>query len=244
MPLEIRSALRKIHTGVLDTLFPLRCLGCGAPGHNLCDACLATFPRRLRQRCPTCLKATTPRGETCFACTGIRSLDGLFAASLYRSSLVAETLHTYKYRFIPAFAEPLGTWLADRIIECDLPLPDIFIPVPLHPRRLRFRGFNQSALLAETLADTLTPGLSIPVLTDCLLRIRYTKPQMKTASREERLGNLTNAFALAPDSQALIRGRSVWLIDDIATTGTTLEECARVLKDAGAKSVFGITLAR
>jgi ComF family protein len=198
----------------------------------------------LRQRCPTCLKAATPRGEVCFSCFGKNSLDGLFAASSYRNPLVAESIHTYKYRFIPALAAPFGLWLGNRIAEIDLPLPDLYIPVPLHPRRLRFRGFNQSALLADTLSDTLTPGSALPVLENCLLRTRSTKPQMKTRSREERRGNLKNAFALATGSGESIRGKTVWLIDDVATTGTTLEECARVLKEAGAKSVFGIVLAR
>lgn len=244
MSLSIRSVFRKIGKGVLDTLFPISCLGCGAPDEYLCTICLETFPRRLRQRCPTCLKATTPRGEACFACGGKNSLDGLFAASHYRDPLVSTSIHTYKYRFIPSLATPLGIWLGERIAEIDLPLPDLYIPVPLHPRRLRFRGFNQSALLADMLAETLTPGSVLPVLKDCLLRARYTRPQMKTHSREERCGNLKNAFALAQGRDASVRGKTIWLIDDVATTGTTLEECARVLKDAGAKSVFGIVLAR
>ncbi|MFZ2300041.1 MAG: ComF family protein [Candidatus Moraniibacteriota bacterium] len=244
MRLEIRPVLRKISAGVLDTLFPISCLGCGAPREHLCRTCLDIFPRRLRQRCPTCLHATTPRGESCFACSGKNFLDGLFAASIYRFHLVSASIHTCKYRFIPAFAQPLGVWLGERIAEIGLPLPDLYIPVPLHPRRLRFRGFNQSELLAKTLADTLAPGLGIPVRTDILRRIRYTRPQMKTHTREERLGNLAGAFALVAANAPLIRGKSVWLIDDVATTGTTLEECAKILKRSGAKNVFGIVLAR
>ena len=138
----------------------------------------------------------------------------------------------------------LGGWLAEKIVEADLLLPDYCIPVPLHPRRRRFRGFNQSALLAHTLANTLTPGLDMPVLEDCLLRTRFTKPQIKTKSREERLGNLKGAFAFTDESIPLIQNKMLWLIDDVATTGTTLEECAMVLKKAGAKKVFGIVLAR
>lgn len=244
MPLNVRETLKKLGTDILDTLFPVHCLGCDAPEEYLCQTCLNTFPRRLRERCPTCLKATTPRGEVCFACSGIKALDGLFAASVYRSPLVAAALHTYKYRFIPAFASPLGNWLAERITETDLPLPDYCIPVPLHSRRLRFRGFNQSALLAHTLTNTLTPGFDMPILENCLLRTRSTKPQMKTQTREKRLNNLKNAFAFAKESVPLIQDKTLWLIDDVATTGTTLEECAAVLKKAGAKKVFGIVLAR
>ena len=251
MRLNLYLVCKKIGISLLDTLFPIHCLSCNAYGEYLCTNCLEHFPRRLRQRCPHCRRATTPRGEVCFSCSGKSSLDGLFVASHYRHPLVATSIHTYKYRFIPALAEPLGTWLAERVLEIDLPLPDVFIPVPLHKRRLRFRGFNQSALLADTLAETLTPGSVLPVLHNCLLRTRYTKPQIKTTVREERLSNLKNAFALAPEmplgretSKSSLLGKTIWLIDDVATTGTTLEECARVLKKAGAKSVFGIVLAR
>lgn len=238
--------LKKIGTGILDILFPIRCLGCNTPTHTeyLCQTCLDILPPRIRQRCPTCRKATTPRGEACFACSGMHSLDGLFAASFYRSPLIAHVIHTYKYRFIPSLAKPLGTWLGQRITEINLPLPDIYIPIPLHTRRLRFRGFNQSTLLARILADTLTPGSVLPVLENCLIRTRFTKPQMKTHSREERLDNLKNAFAISETNTVSLQGKTIWLIDDIATTGTTLEECALVLKSAGAKSVFGIVLAR
>ena len=244
MRLALHPTLKKIGVGILDTLFPIRCLSCGTYGQYLCEGCLVHFPRRLQQRCPTCRRSITPRGEVCFSCTGKQCLDGLFAGSTYRDSLVAESIHTCKYRFIPALAEPLGRWLAERILESDLPLPDMFIPVPLHKRRLRFRGFNQSQLLAQTLAETLTPGNAIPVLSDILVRARFTKSQIKTKNREERLHNLRNAFVITPEHTARVAGKTVWIIDDVATTGTTLEECARVLKSAGAKSVFGIVLAR
>lgn len=228
----------------LDILFPLFCLGCGTHGEYLCKQCIESLPRRLKQRCPTCFKKITPHGEVCFDCSYQNALDGLFAGSLYQSPLVSASVHTFKYNFIPSLAQPLGKWLAERVREMDLPLPDYCMPVPLHSRRLRFRGFNQSALLAETFIDTLTPGFDMMLLKNGLLRTRYTKPQMKTHTKEERRGNLKKAFTLTAESIPLIEGKSIWLIDDVSTTGTTLEECASVLKRAGAKSVFGIVLAR
>jgi len=234
----------KIKTFLLDTFFPIFCLGCEAYGEYLCDDCLQTFPRRIHQRCPTCLRKITPRGETCFDCSHKNALDGLFAASNYRFSLVSLSIHTFKYQFISTLASPLGNWLGERIREIDMPLPDLFIPVPLHPRRLRFRGFNQSALLAKIFIDTLAPGFDNALLENILIRTRYTKPQMKTHTKEERLSNLSHAFAIKPAGIPLVQGKSIWLIDDVSTTGTTLEECALVLKEAGAKNVFGIVLAR
>lgn len=231
---------------LLDTLFPLYCLGCEKKGAWLCSVCLGQLPIHLEQRCSFCLRHITPYGQVCFSCrdTAAPALDGTFVASPYHGSLLPHAIHTFKYRFIPGLAIPLGTLLASAIEKSSLPLPDLILPVPLHRRRLRFRGFNQSELLARTLAESLTPGLGIPVLTDVLLRTRFTKPQMKTESREERLANLKNAFALTEGKKEYITGKSIWLIDDVATTGTTLEECARVLKQHGAQTVFGVVLAR
>lgn len=242
------TLFEKIKEQILDTLFPLYCLGCAKKGDWLCDTCLGKLPVRLEQHCPLCLRHVTPFGQVCFSCrdTHAPALDGLFVASAYHyhASPLPHAIHTFKYRFIPDLSVPLGNFLTSTLEKSALPLPDALVPVPLHPRRLRFRGFNQSALLAQTLATTLTPGLELPVLSDTLIRTRYTKPQMKTDSREERLTNLKNAFALTEGKGETIEGKSLWLVDDVATTGTTLEECARVLKSHGAKSVFGVVLAR
>lgn len=242
----LASFLKKSGIYILDILFPLRCLGCSKKGAWICDICLSQIPYRLEQRCPTCLKRVTQDGRICFECqdTTKRSLDGIFVASYYRDTLLPHAIHTYKYRFIPGLSQPLGSFLVRAITQSTLPLPDAIIPVPLHQRRLRFRGFNQSELLARILSQSLTPGLEIPLHTDVLLRSRATKPQMKTSSREERLGNLKQAFCLEEHTSYTLTGKSLWLIDDVTTTGTTLEECAAVLKKHGAATVFGIVLAR
>ena len=90
----------------------------------------------------------------------------------------------------------------------------------------------------------LLPGSPIPVRSDILRRVRFTKPQMKTDSKPERLANLSDAFAVPLEVAGPLVGKSLWLIDDVATTATTLDECARTLKNAGAKSVWGIVIAR
>lgn len=235
-----------LHTAgknLLDFFFPIRCLGCDKEGTWLCDSCLRRIPLRTEQQCPVCRKRVTPSGETCFSCQGDTSLDGIFVASRYSVPLLSRAIHTYKYRFVEALSEPLGDLLTEAVRQSDLPLPDALVPVPLHPRRLRFRGFNQSELLARKLGASILPDRILPVET-LLLRTRYTMPQMKTESKEERLKNLKGAFALSKKDASDIRGKSFWLVDDVVTTGTTLEECATVLKDAGAVSVFGVVLAR
>lgn len=234
-----------IRKEILDTVFPNYCLGCRQTGLLLCQTCQNRLLLSQEQRCPQCFVHITPCGEVCFSCHDHFSLalDGLFVASSYQEPLLARAIHTYKYRFIPGVSVPLGKLLTNALIKSTLPLPDALIPVPLHKRRLRFRGFNQSELLANELAQSLTPGFTLPVLSHVLLRTRFTKPQMKTESREERLHNLKNAFALAPNTEPLIADKYLWLVDDVATTGTTLEECARILKQHGAAKVFGIVLA-
>jgi len=190
------------------------------------------------------MQSPTPHGEVCFSCAGKNALDGLSAGSIYRSPLISHTIHTFKYQYISHLAPILGEWLAERVRNTELPLPDLILPVPLHTRRLRFRGFNQSFLIARALGETLAPGLDTLVAENVLLRTRYTTPQMKTKNKEERLKNLTGAFSIKKEKYSLIQGKSFWLVDDVSTTGTTLEECALVLKKAGAKNVFGIVFAR
>ncbi len=227
-----------------DMLFPLFCLGCESYGEWLCENCFAKLPLRLDQRCPLCLKQPTPHGERCFACKDVSQLDGLYAASYYQSPLLSYVIHTYKYRFIPQLSEILGAFLVGSLRNTRFPLPDIILPVPLHPRRLRFRGFNQAELISDLVGKNILPDFEIPVKKKILVRQRKTKPQIKTHSRTERLANLTQAFVVSEEGREKVQGKNIWLIDDVSTTGTTLAECAKVLKSAGAKSVFGIVLAR
>lgn len=139
----------------------------------------------------------------------------------------------------------MGKILEKSISSSDLPLPEIIIPVPLHPRRLRWRGFNQAEILARHLSENIAPGLALPFETDLLERKKYTDPQMKIKNSGERKRNIKNAFALTNSfDPQIIKNKRVLLVDDIATTGATLFECSKVLKNAGAKEVFGIVIAR
>jgi ComF family protein len=188
----------------------------------------------------------TEKGYLCFACRASQksNLDSLITAVSYEDSTIKRLVHNFKYRFVGDISLLLAKFICQALIRNDFPLPDIISPVPLHPRRLRWRGFNQSLLLAEYIAEELTPLLKIEVL-DILERKKYSQPQMQIKNYQERLQNMQNIFALKPTiSSDLIKNKRILLIDDIATTGATLEECAKVLKYAGAKKVFAAVVAR
>lgn len=228
-----------------NLLFPRACVGCGAPDTWLCLACTQDIRPILEQECFVCRNAKTPHGEACFACRRKSALDGVFVAAPYRSSALAEAIHVFKYEFVSELAPVLGSILADAVGHSDLPVPDLIIPVPLHPWRLRYRGFNQSALLARELAARTLSGLALPTEETILRRQRFTLPQAKTHSAEERRYNLSGAFGFTKDFQKRsLHGKTVWLVDDVLTTGATLEECARILRKAGTKKVIGVILAR
>ena len=134
--------------------------------------------------------------------------------------------------------------MVNALLANEIPLPRAFIPVPLHPRRLRWRGFNQALRLAENISQNLAPPLKIPVL-DILERRKYNKPQMEVKNYQDRLKNVHDLFIIESDANLVhVKGKTVCLIDDIATTGATLQECAKVLKEAGAKKVFAAVVAR
>jgi ComF family protein len=244
IPSWLAERYTAIHRFAIDILFPLQCFGCEREGSIACPTCLDAVPEREYQECPVCRKPYQKNGATCRTCRPHTFLDGLFIARPYRHRLLQKLIFALKYRFIEVAADPLATLLTESISHHPLPLPDLVIPVPLHARRLRYRGFNQAEAIAQKLMTQLLPGSPIPIRNDLLIRERFTKPQMKTDSRIERQANLSSAFTTPLKTAGPLVGKSIWLIDDVATTGTTLDECARTLKTAGAKSVWGVVLAR
>lgn len=233
---------------ILDTLFPITCLSCGKNGEWICDKCLAKIPLKIDHVCPLCEKKITPDGRICFECRKHSALDGLLTATSYKNDIIPGAVHNYKYRFVEDLHVPLGEILTRAFLDSALTIPDLIIPVPLHPRRLRYRGFNQAKLLANYLSDNLTPGFSISVASNLIIRHRYTSPQMKIKNYHQRKKNLEGAFAinknLSRKNRRVLKDKRVLLVDDVATTGATLFECAKVLKKAGAKEVIALVIAR
>jgi ComF family protein len=146
-----------------------------------------------------------------------------------------QAIHQLKYRNLRAVAVPLAKLLQDYLITNPMP-GEVLVPVPLHQKRLRERGYNQSSLLAHELGK-LT---NLPVVDDCLIRQRHTPPQARTSSVDERRSNVAGAFTC---HNHRLQDKQVLLIDDVATSGATLNTCASALKDAGVSSVWGLVLA-
>ena len=225
---------QKLKTAFLDLLFPLRCLGCGKEGDLLCPSCRQSLPKI---EVPFCQRCGTPvkEGVLCPTCTSYPlTIDGIRSLLIFEGT-VRQAIHQFKYRHIKAMAAPLGQLLTEFLHTHPMP-GEVLTPVPLHPKRLRQRGYNQASLLASEISKNTV----LPVVEGMLLRLRDTVSQTKTASAAERRDNVRGAFAC----QQKLHGENILLIDDVCTTGATLDACATALKAAGAGSVWGLTAAR
>jgi len=205
---------------ILNFLFPKRCEGCGQMGSWCCPACLANIKCKRPD-----LHLNLPEIY----------LDGLFVATRYQhDSLLARLIARMKYKHGKELGFLLGKWLSQQI---NRPFDDFsLVPVPLHRERLLERGFNQSELLANHVA--IAWNVPIQML---LRRHRPTTPQAQL-TRNDRLKNTLFSFSLS-ESHPLMNNKFI-LIDDVCSTGSTLNECARVLKSHGAQQVYGLALAR
>jgi ComF family protein len=225
-------------------LYPPLCAVCSVPvGHEayLCGSCSEKAPRIKPPFCATCSEPFPGSITESFSCANCahRVLHFTAAVAAYRSrGIVRKIIHDFKYGKQLHLRHVIGDWLAATLDDPRLQgrRIDLVIPVPLHPTRKRERGFNQ----AELLADSLSARANLP-LRNVLERIRYTTTQT-AFDRSERMENLHNAFRLRKNAD--VRGLRVLLIDDVLTTGSTLSECARVLKAGGAISVHAATAAR
>ncbi|MGC9048762.1 MAG: ComF family protein [Patescibacteria group bacterium] len=235
----ITKFLKKIKNFILDLIFPIKCLNCGKEGNYLCPDCLKSIPLTDKFICPGC-RRPSKNGATCQECQNKIYLDGLIFALDYKNHLVKKAIIKSKYNFIKNLIYSLAKPLTKLINNTELYKtlnPDLVIPIPLHKRRLLYRGFNQSEILAKILCQKF----SWPLTNNILKRIKSTRSQTNLSS-QKRWENIKDAFRVT-DSK-LIKNKNVVLIDDVFTTGATLEEAAKTLKKAGAKTVWAITLAK
>lgn len=250
----------------MDLIFPIECLRCGKDGVWLCAGCFSRLEFRDSQRCLSC-KQETAFGRFCRACRPGYSLRGVLIAGNYEDELLSKLVKSLKYKFARKLSKDLGKFLIlflGGIFRIPLNSPAsllspillnggrfrparaagfsdfnfktaLIIPVPLPPRRERWRGFNQAELIARELADYFNLEMNVGGMD----RVKHRRPQTKL-SKKDRKNNIKNCFTWRSGS---LSGRNIILVDDVATTGATLNECARVLKENGAGKIWGLVAA-
>lgn len=213
--------LRRAVTAAVDMMYPLRCAGCGRFGLVLCPDCTSGLKRATGDgRCKFCA-AEWPGQDNCPRCLHLHELAGVRAA-FEMSGAARSLVHALKYRHYRAVAPTMGAFMAPLRDGLEI---DSFFAVPLHKSRIKERGFNQAAQLMKFAGWPASYGLS---------RVRKTERQVGQRMGE-RLSNVAGAFVY---SGPRLDGRVVCLVDDVVTTGATALECSRVLRDAGARSVW------
>ncbi len=212
---------------------PPLCPRCGKPQSSgiLCPSCVSWQAEIDGIRSPFRFEGVIRQAIHQLKYRNIRAL------ALPLAKLLSDgTCYSYLHLFIPTTQIPLAKLLSDYLSTNPVP-GEVLVPVPLHPKRLRERGYNQSNLLAHELGKLI----NLPVIDDCLIRQRHASPQAKTSTVDERRSNVANTFSCRDHR---LRGKPTLLIDDVSTSGATLDACATVLKEAEATSVWGLVIAR
>jgi competence protein ComFC len=221
-----------------DYIFPVFCFGCNKEGVWLCDYCQQKIDLTGVFCCPVCHKDTV-EGICCEGCKAKSFLDSHIATTPYQEeSLVGKLIAALKYQYaedVKSVFEIIVKEFVEGQKGAFLPY-DWIVPVPLHKKRFAERGYNQAEIIAQILTELLDLPLHI-----ILKRHKATKQQAKL-KREERLLNLKDAFCLVDDVN--VWDKNILLVDDVYTTGSTIGECAKVLKSAGASEVRGFSVAR
>ncbi len=231
----IAAATRRFSQALLDLLFPPRCAVCRRAAFDLCPDCLHAF---IPLGHAICVKCSTPLEESglCHRCAQSPPAFVQVMSAFRYEGAVREAIHALKYRRRTTLAEPLAQALVSVIPSppCEV---DLLCAVPLHREKLARRGYNH----AELLMNALIRWWPLPTAgRDALERLRPTPTQV-SSDYATRLANVEGAFAAQREA---VQGRTVLVVDDVCTTGATLSACALALLTAGARAVYGVTLAR
>ena len=230
---------------LLDLLFPPLCHVCrtfipNAGDLFICADCLDKITFLSSPLCSSCGAPFATEGgidHTCGACV-LHPPSHLSRSATLFAGPVQDLIHSFKYGNRVHLCQPLGLLIATSLEGFrSESVPDVIIPVPLHRKRLRQRGFNQSQLIGEVLKKRW----KVPLEVANLRRIRWTEPQT-TLDAKGRVSNVAGAFAVK--DPRTVEGKRVLLVDDVFTTGSTIRECAEALREAGAAAVFAVTVAR
>ncbi|MDD5093874.1 MAG: ComF family protein [Dehalococcoidia bacterium] len=226
-PAELKEAF-------LDLIFPPRCIGCGKEGGFLCAPCSEALPALEPPFCQRC-GVPTSDGKLCQNCRNWSpAIDGIRSPFLH-TGLARQAVHHLKYKNQKVLARPIAGVMAKYLKSNPLPV-DVLTAVPTHPKRTRQRGYNQADLIVRELSQTI----QLPASQETLARRRNTPSQVSLGA-EARRKNVQEAFICKDKS---LSSKRVLLVDDVCTTGATLNACAVALKEAGAASVWGLTFSR
>jgi ComF family protein len=245
--------LQNAAASIFSAIFPAECRICSELLENIsrlpvCDACLASTRTFEGPQCTVCgelLLGQLAIGEKplCGLCQRARpTYECAFAYGPYEGAL-RDLIHLLKYQHITAAARPLGDCLAGSLKAAVQAAGNdpVLVPIPLYSTKARQRSFNQAEEIAREAVKA--SGLHLPISSKLLARVRDTKSQTGL-TRHQRRDNVRGAFAVPARVKGAVKGKNIILLDDVFTTGTTVEECARVLKRAGAAKVWVVTAAR
>ncbi len=237
----------QISNFLLELFFPSFCLGCQQEGVLLCQDCKSTLEISEYNYClcsknPLRLPQENKNGK-CSRCQD-KKLSGLYFALPYQEKFLTKKLiYQFKYPpYLKTLAKDLTSILIEHFVLAKNNTDNIWengvlVPVPMEKRKMKNRGYNQ----AEELAKELSKTLKIPMVSGNLIKIKATLPQIKLSAKE-RSENLKNAFLVKNPGE--LKNKKIFLVDDVYTTGSTMEECANVLRTSGVKQVWGIAIAR
>ncbi len=233
---------------IADTLFPKNCLNCYKEGFWICPDCLLKIKKIDSFSCPVCQKRlpaplddghlAAAEGKICQECRAKTKLSRFFGAFSYEDPLIKTAIHKLKYGFIKDLASPLSLPIINFLKQFNFDSDFLIVPVPLYRTRERWRGFNQSTELAKEISKTL----KISLISNNLVKIKNTQPQVEINDFQERKENIQGAFRVKNPEK--FSGKKVILVDDVYTTGSTMEEFAKALKRAGVKEIWGMVIAK
>jgi len=238
------SIIFKLKSALLDLIYPRQCVGCKRADTWLCETCFSLIKKSDQQCCYVC-RNVQGEAKSCpdhFEKNPLRTLDRLLVSAHYSGNpLLKKVIHALKYERHPEdTADKLGLLLQqsfERWLRVSVRDQMVILPVPLHEQRLKERGFNQ----AELISRALEVQGEQRVQRSLIQRTRYTSTQVCNKTRQKRLENLRGAFEVI----GVLDPTLIYLlVDDVTTTGSTLEECCEVLRKAGARQVWGLVLAR
>ena len=230
---SMRAALTRFREAALDLVFPPRCVSCDSYGAFICDPCRPLFLRSEPPRCATCW--TQDAGPRCESCRHRRPAFAAARSAFVYEGPARDAVLALKFRGISAIAKTMAVPMAERLVAWDPPVSAI-VPVPLASPRKRARGYNQSELLAREIGRFT----ALPVVTDALVKPRATPPQVGQPDWIARRSNVAAAFA--PGRRRIEAG--VLLVDDVITTGATLDACATCIVLEAAPSSRSLSPAR